>query len=143
MSLCERACLLPIRDEDFVPLVIEDLQVVVRPGAGYPVRVLSALMVAGAAREGNNGINAHLLCEQDGVAEVLVVSLGNLLVGVNVISVSAESGDVHAVLVEQCEEFLILLLIVQQDLGVAVRLSGISARAELERVDSEIVKLLK
>ena len=100
-------------------------------------------MVAGAAREGNNGINAHLLCEQDGVAEVLVVSLGNLLVGVNVISVSAESGDVHAVLVEQCEEFLILLLIVQQDLGVAVRLSGISARAELERVDSEIVKLLK
>jgi hypothetical protein len=45
----ERRCLGPVRDDDVVPLPLEDLEVVVGPRARHPVRILGALVIAGAS----------------------------------------------------------------------------------------------
>ncbi len=59
-GLGEGGLLLPVRDGDFVPLPIEDFEEVGRPGAGDPVRVFGAGVVAGAAGEGGDDGDSSL-----------------------------------------------------------------------------------
>ena len=49
MLLRELYGFLPVGDEDFIPLIIENSKEVFRPRASYPVRILSAGMISGTA----------------------------------------------------------------------------------------------
>ena len=133
----EGAGLLPVGNDLLVPLPVQDGQEVLGPGAGDPVGVLGTLVVAGAAREGDDGIHAHLLGQQDRVAEVLVELLGDGLVGVEGVTVGGQSADLHIVLLQGGHELVILGGVGQQLLGVAVSLAGVTARAQLNGVDAQ------
>ena len=49
MLLRELYGFLPVGDEDFVPLIIENSEEGFRPRASYPVRIFSAGMISGTA----------------------------------------------------------------------------------------------
>ena len=133
----EGARLLPVGNDLLVPLPIQDGQEVLGPGAGDPVGVLGTLVVAGAAREGDDGVHAHLLGQQDGIAEVGVEGLGNGLVGVEGVTVAGQGADLHVVLLQGGDELIVLGGVGQQLCGVAVSLAGVTARAQLHGVDTQ------
>ena len=129
--------LFPIRNELLIPLPIMNRKEVLGPGAGYPVGVLRAFAVAGAAGEADNGVNTELFCKKSRITDVLVISCGNLRVGVNGVSMACESADLNVVFFECCNELVVLFLIGEKLCGVAGSLSGITARTDLDSVNAE------
>ena len=129
--------LLPVGNDLLVPLPVQDGEEVLGPGASDPVGVLGTLVVAGAAREGDDGVNTHLLGQQDGVAEVLIELGGDLLVGVEGVTVSGQSANRDVVLLQGGDELVVLGGVGQELLGVAVSLTGITAGAQLHRVNAQ------
>ena len=133
----EGTCLLPVGNDLLVPLPVQNGQEVLGPGAGDPVGVLGTLVVAGAAREGDDGVHTHLLGQQNGVAEVGVEGLGNGLVGMEGIAVAGQSADLYVVLLQSGDELVVLGGIGQELRGVAVSLAGVTARAQLYGVNAQ------
>ena len=137
------ARLTPVGQDHVVPLIVKDREEVLGPGAGHPVRVLGAGMVTGAAREGHQRINTKLLGKQDRVAVVGIKLLCDLGVRVHGVAVCGERGDRHTVVGHRLFEFGKRRLVGQQCLGVAVRLAGIAARTDLQRLNAKRGKLIK
>ena len=129
--------LLPVGNDLLIPLPVQDGEKILGPGAGDPVGVLGALVVAGAAREGDDGIHAHLLGQQDRVAEVGVEGRGDGRVGMEGVAVAGQRAHLHVVLLQGGDEFIVLGGVGQQLGGVAVSLAGVTARAQLYGVDAQ------
>ena len=93
----ELAVLAPIGRDDFVPLPVEDFEVVGRPGAGDPVGSGRVRRVAGASGEVDDNGDAELFGEQDRFATDLAVFLGARRVGMQGVAVAAQGADGDAV----------------------------------------------
>lgn len=78
--------LFPIGNELLVPLPVADLLEIRRPAGDGPVWVLGIFAVARAAGEADNGFDADFFRQADCGLKLLVVSVGNLFVGVDGIS---------------------------------------------------------
>ena len=131
----EGAGFLPVGDQLLIPLPIQNGKEILRPRAGHPVGVLGFLAVAGTAGEGDDRIDTHLFRQQNRIAEISVVACRQFPVGVQGVAVRRQGADLHVILFEECHEGVILCRVSQQLFGVAVRLAGVAARAELHRVD--------
>ena len=72
----ELAVLGPVGRDDFVPLPVEDVEIVGRPGAGDPVGRGGFGRVAGAAGEIDDDGDAEFFRQQDGLAADVAVLCG-------------------------------------------------------------------
>ena len=115
---------LPVRDEHFVPLPVQNFQVLRRPCAHHPVGVLALGAVAGAAREAVDLMQAQLLSHQHSVVHIVIKLLGHLLVGMDGVAVAAEGADLQAGILDGLHKLLELCLVVEQHLRVAVIFAG-------------------
>ena len=98
---------------------------------------LCACVVTGASGEGDNRVNSKLFCKENGVTEILVIFCGDLRVGMYGVSVASERADFNVVLFEGSNEFVIFFLVCKKLCGVAMSLSGVSARADLYGVNAK------
>ena len=83
----------PVGDHDVVPLPLEDLEVIVRPRARHPVRILRSLVIAGAARERHHDRDLEYLGEPHGLLPDRAVPLAELGVRVKRVAVLAQAAD--------------------------------------------------
>ena len=143
VGLGEGDKVLPIGDENFLPLPIHHLAKLVGPGADHPVGVLGLGAVAGAAGEAVNLMDAQLLRHEDGVVHIVVKLLGNLLVGMDGVAVAAQSADFQAGLLDGLYKLVELGLVVEQHAGVAVVLAGIAAAADFHHLGAQGLKIGK
>ena len=116
--------LLPVRNQNLVPLILENLGIIVRPGAGDPVGGLVVLAAAGAAGEGYHGVHMHFLGEHDGVFKVLMELPGDFLVGMHGVAMGGQRRDFEVVFLQGREHFVDLLGMCEEFPGVTVRLAG-------------------
>ncbi|CDC72974.1 unknown [Candidatus Colimorpha enterica] len=137
VRLCKLRCLLPVRDKHVVPLPLKDLRVIVRPRAGHPVRIFRPLAVAGAAGEGDNGVDLKLFGKKNGIPEIRVVHFSGLPVGMDGIAVSRKRADVDVICVEGLSELKERCFVLEKHGGVALGFPRIPARAYLDGVNAE------
>ena len=97
--------LAPVGSDDFVPLPVEDLEVVGRPRAGDPVGRGRVRGVAGASGEIDDDGDAELFGEQDRFATDFAVFLGARRVGMQRVAVAAERADADAVVFQDLLKF--------------------------------------
>ena len=141
--LGESGGLLPIGDEDLVPLICKDLAKVTGPRAGDPVGGLILGRAAGTAREGHDGINAKLLGEKDSVVEIVVKLLCDLGVGVYGIAVAGKASKRHVMTGKRVLELGKLAFVRKQDLGVCVIASGIAAATDFYSLNATFRKIFE
>ena len=87
---CELGCPRPIRENDLVPLVLQDLQEVRGPWAGYPIGGFVSRGAARAAAEINNGVHAQSLSQLQGFAKIGIIGSGTAFVRVDGIAGAVE-----------------------------------------------------
>src|SRR5439155_13570702 len=98
--------------------------------------------IARTARKVDAHRHAQLLRQQDGLAADLLIVFGNLLVGMQRVAVTAQRTDGEAVVgkllleVEQLRYFV-------QHRELAVRVAGIIARAQFDRIDIDALQFLQ
>src|SRR5918912_1147967 len=85
-----------------VPLSLQGLEEVLRPGAGHPVGALRPFGVAGAAGEGYDPPDPQLGGEPHGVTEPFVMFSGHALVGVERVAAAGEGADLQPLLSTAC-----------------------------------------
>ena len=86
--------------------------------------------------EAEHGRTQHY-CKKNGIFEILVVHLGDSLVGVYGVSVAGKSSYFNAVLIDSRLELIELRPVGKQLGRIAVSLSGISARTYLNSLNAE------
>ena len=141
MSLCKCCCLLPVRNENLVPLIVKNAEEVIGPGASYPVGCLILSASTGTAGECDDSIYADLLCKENCVYKVLMEGLSDRLIGMNCVTVACKSCKLDIVLLKCINEFRKSLLVCKKLLGVAMSLSGESAGSDLYSLNAESLKL--
>ena len=97
-------------------------------------------MVAGAAGEGNDGVNTELFCEQDSVNEIVVECLCDCLVRVNGIAVAGQAGNLHIIFFKGCLEFCESRIVVQENLGITMSLARVTAAADFRHGNTHAVQ---
>ena len=131
----EFAVLAPIGSDHFVPLPVEDFEVVGRPGTGDPVGSGRVRGVAGTSGEIDDNGDAELFGQQDRLATDLAVFLGARRVGMQRIAVTAERADRDAVVFQDLLELGQGGVVVEHG-ELAMRVAGIIAGAEFDGVDA-------
>ena len=126
----------PIGNEYFIPLPLEYLGEVVRPGADDPVGILRVLLVAGAAGESVDLMNTELLGEKDGVLYRLVELGGNSLVRMDGVAVAAERAYLKAAVRDGGFEGVQSRRIGEQGVGVGMGVAGVTAAAYLDHLNA-------
>ena len=134
---------LPVGDQHLIPLVVQNSQIVVRPGAGHPVGIFGFRAVPGAAGEAGDGVDAELFRQQHRLAHIAVIALRQGLVRVDGVSVAGQGADGEAGVLQRLLQLCQLLLIGQQLGGVEVGLAGVAAAAGLQGLDAEALENLQ
>ena len=143
VSKTELCGLFPIRDENLVPLIVKHGKEVVGPSAGCPVGRLVLGTTAGTAGEGDNGVDAELLCKKNCVGKVVVELLGYSLVRVDGVAVDGKRANLKVVTLHSVAPFLKCCVRREKHLGVTVCLAGITAATDFDCVDAELFKFCK
>jgi hypothetical protein len=133
--------LLPVGDQNLVPLVVQNLAIIRGPGAGDPVGILGAGAVPGAAGEGDDGIQSQQLRRQNRLLKDLVVMLRNLLLGVHRVSMAGQGGDLQAVLCQKLFQSLGFGGILDQLLPLKVIAVGVASCAQLHHFHSQAAEI--
>ena len=134
--LRELLFLLPVRNKLLVPLVIEDVEELRRPGGGDPVGVRSGRAVAGTAGEGIDDRNAEPFREQYGAGNDGVVIAGDLFIRMDGVAVRGERGDDKSARLELAAERLRGAGIGNEQFRIAVVVAGEAPDAELGGLDA-------
>ena len=87
---------LPVGDEHLVPLPLQYLRELRRPGAHNPVGVLTLRTVTGTAGESVDLVDAQLFCHEHCVVEIVVKGFCNLLVGMDGVAMAGKGADFQA-----------------------------------------------
>ena len=126
----------PIGRYHFIPLPVEHLEVIWRPGAGHPVGGGGMGRIAGASREVDNYGNPKLFGKQDGLAAYLAVVLRMGLIRMQRVAVTTQGTDADSVVGENLLELGERCGILQHR-KLAVRIAGIISRAEFDGINLE------
>ena len=132
---------LPIGNQHFVPLPVQNFQILRGPCAHHPVGVLALGAVAGTAGETVDLMQAQLFSHQNRVVHIVVKLLGHLLVGMDGIAMAAEGADFQAGILDSLHKLLEFRLIVEQHLGIAVIFAGITTTADLHHLGAKRFKI--
>lgn len=97
---------LPIRDEHVVPLVIEDMEKILRPRASDPVRSLIFGRTTGAAGESNDHRNFEFVCENAGTFEIFMEFCSDLFIGMDGVAMGRKCRNFDIVLFKEILECL-------------------------------------
>ena len=128
---------LPVRNKHFFPLVLEFVEVFVRPRASNPTGVLRVGVGTGATRERDHSRHADLTREYASSLEVLFKARRHRFVGVNAVAVYRQRRYFHIVFFERRDQFVALCLVLYEDFCVRVLGAGIAAHAQLELTDAD------
>ena len=79
----------PIGNEDLVPLVVQNLLKILRPGTGDPVGIVGVRIAAGAAGKGVDSAEPQPLGQQDRVPYGFIIGPGRLRIGMDRIAMTA------------------------------------------------------
>ncbi len=85
----------PVRGGSLFPLPIKGREIIGRPGARYPVRLLRLRPPSRAAGKGDHGRHFELLSELNGIPVVLIVLRGDLSLWMEGIAVAREGADLE------------------------------------------------
>ena len=143
VGFTELCFFLPIRNKNFVPLVIKDFKKILGPRAGYPVGMLGFGAIAGTAGECYNRIHTKLFCQKHRISEICTPSSRLFFIGVNGIAVYGQSLYGHSEFFYGSLEFFKGFFIVKKHLGVAMSFAGISAAAQLKRFYADRAEIFK
>ena len=135
----------PIRDDHFVPLVIQDVQKLRRPRASHPIWLCVARCSAGAAAEGGDDLYAELRRKPNASLKSLVVRCSGSRVRMDGIPMHGEAGDLQATRMDRVEKVPGLLIASQQGLGIAMLSAAVGSDTEfngLHAKASEVVERL-
>ena len=80
----------PVWNEHFVPLPIQNFQIVLRSSAGNPVGVFAVFAVAGATGKAYNSLYTKLFCQKNGVVEIILKAFCYILVGMNRVAMASQ-----------------------------------------------------
>ena len=122
----------PVGSGPLVPLPLEGLGEVRRPGAGHPVRLHGLRPTARAAGEGDHRRHPELLGELHRIAVVAIVRLGDLAPRMERITMAGEGADLQPAGGDRVLEPLPRRVVFEQRRGICVRRSGISAHPDLD-----------
>ena len=134
---------LPVGNQNFIPLPIQDLQIIIGPSANHPVGIFALRAIAGATREAVDLVNSQLLCHQHGIVHIVVKLLGNLLVGMHRVAVAAQCADLQPGFLNGLDKLLELLLVVKQHTGIAMILTRVTAAADFHHLGTQGFKVGK
>ena len=137
VSLAELRGFLPVRNKHLVPLPLKNGKEILRPGTCHPVGIFCCSAVTGTAGEGNYGVDTELFSKKDRVAEIVVIALCDLSIGMYGVSMACKRADLNVVLFKRSNEFVKLFLIGKKLRRVAVILSGISSCTDLNGVNAK------
>ncbi len=137
--VCESksACFLPIGDDAFIPLPIENGEKVLGPRAGDPVGIFRACVVTWAAGKGDDGINAHFFGKENGVAKIGIELCRNLFVGVQSVSVSGKRANGDIISFKSFHKCIKFCIVDKKLRRVALCRTGVSAGSKLNGVYAE------
>ena len=80
----------PIRNRYFVPLPLQDLQILLRPWAGYPIGLFGPCGISRTSRKIDHGGNAQFLGQQDRPPADVLIVFGPRRIGMQRVSVTAQ-----------------------------------------------------
>ncbi len=138
----EFAVLSPVRRYDFVPLPVENIEIVGRPGARDPVGSLRFGRVAGASGKIDNHRYAELFSQLDGLATDFAIVRGAGWVRMQRIAMAAQRADRDAMIGEDLAKFVECLRVVEHG-ELAMRVARIIACPQLDRVDVKSLELVE
>ena len=95
VSAREFSGLLPIRNDSFLPLPIENLRKFRRPAIGRPVGHGVCWITSRASRKSDDDVHSETFRQLDGAPEYLCIALRNLWVGMNGITVTTEHSHLN------------------------------------------------
>ena len=141
-SAANLPCSCPIGRHHFVPLPVQHIQIIRRPGAGDPVGRFGIGAVAGAARKIHHRADAQLFGQQDGLPAGLAMLGRDFLVGMQRIAVAGQRRNGQAGIGDLALEGLEFVRLVQQR-QMQMRVAGIIAGAEFHHLDAHGFQLLQ
>ena len=128
---------LPIRDKHVVPLIIEDMEKILRPRAGDPVGCFIFGRTAGAAREGDDHRDFEFVGKHAGAFEIFMEFSGDFFIGMDGVAVCGQSGNLDIVFLKEILKGLQFALIGEKLLAVAMALAGKSAGTDFDSFDAQ------
>ena len=138
----ELRVLRPIGRHHFVPLPLENLEIVGRPRAGDPVGPFGVRRIARAAAEIDHHRHAELLRQQDRLPAGFLVVLRALLVGMQRIAVAAQRADAEAVIGQLLLEVVQFARVVEHR-EFAVGVARIVSGAQFHGIDVVALQFLE
>src|ERR1700704_2257502 len=132
----------PIGRDNFVPLPLEYVQILRRPGTSHPVGRLGTGRIAGTAGEIDDGGDAQLLRQENSLAADLAGLLRALTIWMKRVSMTAQSADSRAAIGELLLELAELRNIIEHR-QAAVRIARIIACAKFDRMDAKFPELFE
>ena len=126
--------LAPVGNQHLVPLVIQNLRVILRPRARHPVGGFILRAAAGAAAETHDTLDAEPFGQKHRAHEIITEFFRGIRVRMNGIAVSAQRADFQMVLPEHLLKRVQLIVIVQKLCRVAMRFARKAAATDLDRL---------
>ncbi len=133
---------LPVGNDSFLPLPVENLGVFGWPAVRGPVRHGVGGVAGGTSREADNHFHAQALGEKHRAAERFGVALGDFRVRMNGVAVATERRYSNIFVFELLFPGAHLGRIVQQFLHRTMLVAGIASGSDLDGLDSPCRELL-
>ena len=134
---------LPVRNKHLVPLIIELVEVFVRPRAGNPARVFRVGVGSRATRESYDTVDSDLSGENTSRFEIFLERLRDFLVRVNAVAVYRNRRNSDVVLAERIHKFFAGGFVLDENFRVRVNGPRVSAHSEFELRNAKFVKFLQ
>ena len=127
---------LPVWDGNLVPLIVENLQEIWRPGTSYPIRSLIAGSTSRATAKGGDRVDPKLIGQADTALKGRMMRSSGLFVRMQRISMNGQTRDLQSSRDNRVEKILRFLRIFQQCFGLTMRAAGVGTGADLNRLHS-------
>ena len=134
MRFCKSNLFFPVRNQNIIPLVLQDLGKIIRPGAGNPVGCLVLRRAAGATGECIYNRNTKLFCQQDRIGQILIEFLCNCFIRMYCIPVCTQCTDLQTIFVNCVQKLFLLVFISQKLCRIAVCRSREAAASDLHHL---------
>ena len=99
MRFCKSNLFFPVRNQNIVPLIFQNLGKIIRPRTGNPVGSLVLRRSTRATGKRIYNRNTKLFCQQDRIGQILIEFLCNRFIRMYCIPVCTQCTDLQAIFV--------------------------------------------